>query len=336
MNFVDEAVISVEAGAGGDGCAAFRREKNVPRGGPAGGDGGNGGSVIMIATSRISTLLDFRFKRVYKAERGHHGEGGDRYGRCGFPLEIQVPVGTVISNKETGEKLGDLIADGQTLVVAKGGHGGLGNIHFASSTNQTPTRCDHGTAGEAFMLKLELKLLADVGLLGFPNAGKSTFLASVTAARPKIADYPFTTLIPNLGVARLDDERAFVIADIPGLIEGASEGKGLGHRFLKHLERTRLLIHLVEYPIEGNERDPLEEVRIIEDELKAFEPELAALPRVLVMTKLDLCYDRSEIDLWKEKFGRELICISSATGEGVKNLLDVIWSKLPSGATEEE
>ncbi|MBU1218302.1 GTPase ObgE [Myxococcota bacterium] len=329
MNFVDEATIEVIAGNGGDGCVAFRREKYVPNGGPSGGDGGRGGSIYVLGDESITTLLDFRFRRTYKATRGTNGMKKDMYGKSGEDLILKVPVGTVVRDRETGEVLADVTSHGEQVLIAKGGKGGLGNIHFVSSTNQAPTQSTAGTEGEKKSLKLELKVLADVGLLGFPNAGKSTLLSVVSSAKPKIADYPFTTLIPNLGVVSVDEDRRFVMADIPGLVEGASEGKGLGHRFLKHLERTRLLIHLVEYAEPDSERDPVNEVSTLTNELKNYDFTLFSLPRVVVMTKIDLCSDEKNLVFWREKFSdTEFFAISAVSGTGLKTLLDSIWKKI--------
>jgi GTP-binding protein len=285
--FVDEVEIHVRAGDGGRGCVSFRREKYVPRGGPNGGDGGRGGSVILEADEGLGTLLDFRYKRHYTARRGGHGEGSDRHGANGGDLVLRVPVGTTVRQPSAGVLLGDLIADGEQLEVARGGRGGRGNARFATSTNRAPRRADPGEAGEERTLRLELRLLADVGVVGFPNAGKSTLVARLSAARPKIADYPFTTLVPTLGLVRIDEGRSFVIADVPGLIPGAAEGKGLGLRFLRHLERTRLLVHLLDLdPATG--RDPLEDWRTIQAELRAYSPELAERPQFVAANKIDL------------------------------------------------
>ena len=288
MKFVDEAAITVEAGAGGNGCLSFRREKYIPRGGPDGGDGGDGGDVVLCADPGLNTLVDLRFRRRFRAERGRHGQGRDRTGRDGADLRIQVPAGTVVFAVDSGETLGELTAPGDEMVVAHGGRRGLGNARFKSSTNRAPRRTTEGSSGECRELRLELKLLADVGLVGMPNAGKSTLIRAVSAARPKVADYPFTTLIPNLGVVRRGSDRSFVMADVPGLIEGASGGAGLGIRFLRHLSRTRVLLHLVDVTAACGEADPIDQVRIIERELAAFDPELARRRRWLVPTKLDL------------------------------------------------
>ena len=288
MKFVDEAAITVEAGAGGNGCLSFRREKYIPRGGPDGGDGGDGGDVVLCADPGLNTLVDFRFRRQFRAERGRHGQGRDRTGRDGADLRIRVPAGTVVLAADGGEHLGELTAAGDEMVVAHGGRRGLGNARFKSSTDRAPRRTTEGSPGECRELRLELKLLADVGLVGMPNTGKSTLIRAVSAARPKIADYPFTTLIPNLGVVRRGSDRSFVMADIPGLIEGASGGAGLGIRFLRHVSRTRVLLHLVDVAAAGGETGPIDQVRIIERELAAFDPELPRRERWLVPTKIDL------------------------------------------------
>jgi GTPase len=288
MKLVDEAEITVIAGAGGNGCASFRREKFIPFGGPDGGDGGDGGSVFLEADENLNTLVDFRHQRMYRAQRGENGMGRQMYGKRGEDVVIRVPVGTVVTNVETGEVIGDMTEHGARLKVADGGRGGWGNIHFKTSTNRAPTKAVKGTPGEERQLKLELKLLADVGLLGFPNAGKSTFIRAVSAATPRVADYPFTTLYPNLGVVRVERDRSFVVADIPGLIEGAAEGAGLGITFLKHLQRTRLLLHLVDATPFEEGIDPVEQVQAIERELEKFDPDLLHKPRWLVLNKLDL------------------------------------------------
>lgn len=290
MKLVDEAEIQVIAGNGGNGCIGFRREKYIPLGGPDGGDGGDGGSVWLVADENLNTLVDFRHQRQFRAQRGENGMGRQMYGKAGQDLVIKVPVGTVITNVETDEVIGDLARHGERLLVAHGGKGGLGNMHFKSSTNRTPRKALPGLPGEERELRMELKLLADVGLLGFPNAGKSTLIRAVSAATPKVADYPFTTLYPNLGVVSVEAYRSFVIADIPGLIEGAADGAGLGAQFLRHLQRTRLLLHLVDIaPMEGGvEISAAEQVRAIERELERHDPELLAKPRWLVLNKADL------------------------------------------------
>ncbi len=294
MKLVDEAEIEVFAGNGGNGCIGFRREKFIPLGGPDGGDGGAGGSVYIRADENLNTLVDFRHERIFKAQRGENGMGRQAYGKGGEDLTITVPVGTVVINVATDEVIGDLTQHGDRLLVAKGGRGGLGNMHFKSSTNRSPRQALPGEPGEERTLKLELKLLADVGLLGFPNAGKSTLIRAVSAATPKVADYPFTTLYPNLGVVKVENHRSFVIADIPGLIEGAADGAGLGAQFLRHLQRTRLLLHLVDIsPMEGGVEgiSPVEQVRAIERELEKHDPELLNKPRWLVLNKADLMFE---------------------------------------------
>ena len=301
MKLVDEAEIQVTAGNGGNGCVGFRREKFIPLGGPDGGDGGDGGSVWLQADENLNTLVDFRHQKSFRAQRGENGMGRQMYGKGGEDLTIVVPVGTVVTNVETDEVIGDLTRHGQRLLVAKGGKGGLGNMHFKSSVNRAPRKALPGLPGEERTLRLELKLLADVGLLGFPNAGKSTFIRAVSAATPKVADYPFTTLYPNLGVVSVEPHRSFVIADIPGLIEGAAEGAGLGAQFLRHVQRTRLLLHLVDMapmPYEGMEgmeggvaASPVEQVRAIEHELRKHDPAMLEKPRWLVLNKADLMFE---------------------------------------------
>ncbi len=288
MKFIDEAAIEVIAGDGGNGIASFRREKYIPRGGPDGGDGGRGGSIYMRADRNINTLIDYRFARIHRAKRGENGRGADKYGRGADDITLRVPVGTVITDADSGETLADLAADGQTALVAKGGTGGLGNIHFKSSTNRAPRQATPGEKGEQRRLRLELKVLADVGLLGMPNAGKSTLIRAISAAKPKVADYPFTTLAPNLGVVRVDQDKSFVVADIPGLIEGAADGAGLGHQFLRHLQRTRLLLHIVDLAPFDAATDPVADARAIVRELERYDPALADKPRWLVLNKLDL------------------------------------------------
>ncbi len=288
MKFVDEATIQVHAGKGGNGCVSFRREKYIEFGGPDGGDGGDGGSVWLVGDVNLNTLADFRFTRRYRAENGEPGRGRNQTGKSGADLFVKVPLGTTVHDVDTGELIGDVVADGQRLLVAKGGTHGVGNTRFKSSTNRTPRQSTPGTPGESRELRLELKVLADVGLLGLPNAGKSTFIRAVSAARPKVADYPFTTLHPNLGVVSVESHRSFVVADIPGIIEGAAEGAGLGIRFLKHIARTRLLLHLVDAAPLDEAADPVEDVRTIERELERFDPELLGYERWLVLNKIDL------------------------------------------------
>jgi GTP-binding protein len=295
MKFFDEAKIEVVAGKGGDGSASFRREKFVPRGGPDGGDGGRGGSVIAVADSNLNTLIDYRYTRIFRARPGENGRGRDQYGKGSEDVVLRVPVGTVIRDADTGEVIADLAKDGERAQLARGGKGGLGNLHFKSSVNRAPRQFTRGEPGEARKLDMELRVLADVGLLGMPNAGKSTFIRAVSSARPKVADYPFTTLHPNLGVVRVDESRSFVIADIPGLIEGAAEGAGLGHQFLRHLQRTHLLLHVVDIAPFGDGADsaddaasPAQQVRALAAELKKYDAKLAKKPRWLVMNKADL------------------------------------------------
>jgi len=288
MKFFDEAKIEVIAGNGGNGAASFRREKFIPFGGPDGGDGGRGGSVWAIADCNLNTLIDYRYTRVFRAQRGENGRGADCYGKGGEDMTMRVPVGTVFTDLNTGEVIADLNADGMRALIAKGGQGGLGNLHFKTSTNRAPRKCTPGEEGERRELRLELKILADVGLLGMPNAGKSTFIRAVSAARPKVADYPFTTLHPNLGVVRVDENRSFVIADIPGLIEGASEGAGLGHQFLRHLQRTSVLLHLVDIAPFDPEVNPAHEAKAIVKELKKYDETLFRKPRWLLINKIDL------------------------------------------------
>ncbi len=288
MKFVDESTIEVHAGKGGDGIASFRREKFMPFGGPDGGDGGRGGSIWGIADRNINTLIDFRYARIHRARNGEKGRGSDCYGAAADDITLRMPVGTVVTDFETGTLIADLANHGERALLAKGGDGGIGNLHFKSSTNRTPRQFTQGQPGDSRRLRLELKVLADIGLLGFPNAGKSTFIRSVSAARPKVADYPFTTLHPNLGVVRVDESRSFVIADIPGLIEGAAEGAGLGHQFLRHLARTRLLLHIVDIAPLDDATDPVHEAHAIVEELRKYDQDLYLKPRWLVLNKVDL------------------------------------------------
>ena len=326
--FIDRAKIFVQGGRGGNGCVAFRREKFVPKGGPAGGNGGKGGDVVLVADRNVHTLLDFKYKRHYRAERGRHGEGNKRSGKSGEDLIIKVPVGTVVKDAETGEVLGDLTEHGQRLVVAKGGRGGRGNAAFATPTRQAPDFAEPGEPGEERWIELELKLLADVGLVGFPNAGKSTFLSRISAARPEIADYPFTTLRPILGVTRVGDH-SFVVADIPGLIEGAHKGKGLGHEFLRHVERTKLLLHLID--LTDSTRTPEKAFEAINRELKLYSPSLVEKPQIVVGTKIDALADRSIIERLKTYFqerGYPFFAVSAVTGEGMDELMKFVSKKL--------
>jgi GTP-binding protein len=320
--FIDEVRIYVKAGDGGNGCLAFRREKFVPRGGPSGGDGGKGGDVIFIASPHRNTLLHFRFNPEHKAQRGRHGEGSNRTGHEGESIEVETPVGTVMYDDATGELIHDFTTPGEKFVVARGGRGGRGNARFATSTHQAPTEHEDGKPGDEFKLRLELKLLADVGLVGFPNAGKSTLISRISAARPKIADYPFTTLEPNLGVVSADGDRTFVVADIPGLIEGAHEGHGLGIQFLKHIERTRLLAHLVDVS-EATGRDPVHDFEVVMSELASFSEDLAAKPMIVVATKIDAAQDEKRIAAVQrvaKKRKLPFYKISSVTGQGIDAL----------------
>ena len=321
--FVDEVIIRVKAGDGGNGCLAFRREKYVPRGGPSGGDGGRGGDIFLVASKDHNTLLHFRFNPGHSAERGRHGEGSNRSGHHGKSMDLPVPVGTIAYNAESGEVLHDFTEDGDRYLLAKGGRGGRGNQNFATSTNQAPTRTEPGGTGVELRVRLELKLLADVGLVGFPNAGKSTLISRISAARPKIADYPFTTLEPNLGVVKMSDLRTFVVADIPGLIEGAHEGAGLGIQFLRHIERTTLLFHLVDVS-EASGREPAAEFAVILDELASFSEELSKKPMFVVATKIDSAQDPARVkSLEKAAKKRKMpfFRISAVTGTGVEQLL---------------
>lgn len=338
MKFVDEALIAIEAGKGGAGCLSFRREKYIPRGGPDGGDGGHGGSVIVCADGNLNTLIDYRFQPRYRADNGRPGAGRNKTGAGGGNLVLKVPVGTTVYDDETNTLIGEVVADGDVMTLAQGGRGGLGNTRFKSSTNRAPRRTTPGNPGEAFRLRLELRLLADVGLVGLPNAGKSTLISQLSAAKPKIADYPFTTLAPQLGVVSLAPHRNFVIADIPGLISGAAAGAGLGTRFLKHLTRTRILLHLVDVaPVD--EKDPVEVVETIADELEQFSPSLAARERWLVLNKADLV-DADERDEFvatlNDAFNwpRPVHLISGVTGEGCELLANHLMSRLEELAIE--
>ena len=330
MKFVDEAFIDVAAGDGGNGCSSFRREKFREFGGPDGGNGGRGGHVFALADPNLNTLVDFRYARRHEARRGQHGMGSDMFGAAGDDITLRMPVGTIISDADTGEVLHELLQPGQAVLVAKGGDGGFGNLHFKSSTHRAPRQKTPGWPGEKRSLKLELKVLADVGLLGMPNAGKSTFIAAVSNARPKIADYPFTTLYPNLGVVRVGPEQSFVVADIPGLIEGASEGAGLGHQFLRHLQRTRLLLHIVDIAPFDEGVDPVVQARAIVAELKKYDPSLHAKPRWLVLNKLDMV-PPAEREARVREFVRRLrwkgpvFQISALTREGCEPLIQAVY-----------
>jgi GTP-binding protein len=341
MKFVDEAFIRVEAGDGGSGCVSFRREKYIPKGGPNGGDGGDGGSVFLVADSNLNTLVDLRYKRVHRAERGRNGMGRDMKGRAGADLVILVPVGTRVLDRETGEPIGELLESGQRLRVAQGGFHGIGNARFKSSINRAPRQFTPGTPGERRDLHLELLLLADVGLLGFPNAGKSSLIRKVSSARPKVADYPFTTLYPNLGVVRLGFSRSFVIADIPGVIEGAAEGAGLGLHFLKHLSRTRLLLHLVDIAPMDETQDPVEQVRAIESEMATYGEGLLEKERWLVLNKIDCLatedyLERRDDMLTRLKWTAPIYGISAMTGEGTAELTRDLMGRLEAMAAERE
>ncbi len=332
--FVDEVDIHVIAGSGGAGCLSFRREKYVPRGGPDGGDGGHGGSVFVVATPTKNTLVDFRFHPEFKAKRGQHGQGSNRTGHSSDDVEIGVPPGTLIFEKSPdGEQvtlLADLAEEGQRVLVAKGGRGGRGNARFTSSTNRAPRRTEPGEDGEEKHLRLQLKLIADVGLIGFPNAGKSTLISRISAAKPKIADYPFTTLVPNLGVVTLGGDRSFVVADVPGLIKGAHEGTGLGHQFLRHIERTKVLIHLVD--VSGaSGRDPVEDFDVIAEELRLFDPVVAAKPQIVAANKVDALDDEARLKALERHVKRRRIPIrriSAVTGDGVEALLEAAWREI--------
>jgi len=343
MKFFDEAKIEVIAGDGGNGIASFRREKYVPRGGPDGGDGGHGGSIYAVADRNINTLIDYRYARIHRAKRGENGRGADQYGRGAEDVVLRMPVGTVITDAESGELVADLARDGARALVAAGGKGGLGNIHFKSSTNRAPRQFTRGVEGEHRRLNLELKVLADVGLLGMPNAGKSTFIRAISAARPKVADYPFTTLAPNLGVVRTSESRSFVVADIPGLIEGAAEGAGLGHRFLRHLARTRLLLHIVDLAPLDESVDPVHDARAIVKELKRYDEALYEKPRWLVLNKLDLLRDdererRVKAFVRSYRWKGPVFAISAVNGEGCRALTFAIqdWLDAHPATVESE
>lgn len=334
--FVDEAKILVEGGEGGNGCMAFRREKYVPRGGPSGGDGGNGGAILLESNPHDNTLLRYRFNREFRGERGRHGEGSNCHGKSGGDTVLSVPVGTVVYDQDTGEQVFDFTEPGQQWTAAKGGHGGRGNARFTKPWHQAPREHEDGQPGEERHLRLELKLLADVGLVGFPNAGKSTLISRISAARPKIAAYPFTTLEPHLGVVSADPDegagrgRTFVVADVPGLIEGAHEGAGLGVRFLKHIERTRLVAHLVDTS-DGNDRDPVKDFEIIENEMKAFNPDMARKPVLVVATKLDATTDTTHLEELKKyaaKRGLAFFSVSAASGAGIQELVRAMADEL--------
>ena len=324
--FIDQATIYVKAGKGGNGVVSFRREKFIPKGGPDGGNGGDGGSVIIRADRQLTTLLDFRYKRNYHAPDGQPGMSSRKSGKSGDDIVIRVPAGTLIQDAETSDMYADLVEDNDEFIIAKGGRGGKGNAMFATSTNQAPRKATKGDEGEAKTIQLELKLLADVGLVGFPNAGKSTLISRISAAKPKIADYPFTTLVPNLGIVRYAEYQSFVVADMPGLIQGAHEGKGLGIQFLKHIERTRVLVFM----IESSSDDPKEQYETLVNELMTFKESMVKKPQIVAITKMDLADESQRKELRKVKFKRgvPVVHISSATGEGLKELLDELWKKL--------
>lgn len=330
--FVDQITIDCQAGDGGDGCSSMRREAHVPRGGPDGGDGGNGGAVYIVATPRKNTLVDFRFHPEFEARRGQHGQGANRTGQDGDDLDIEVPIGTLVYEKHAGDLrlVADLAESGQRVLIAKGGRGGMGNARFATSTNRAPRKTQPGEPGEEKFLRLELKLLADVGLVGFPNAGKSTLISRISAARPKIADYPFTTLTPHLGVVSMSDDRSFVVADVPGLIEGAHAGHGLGHQFLRHIERTKVLVHLVD--VSGaSGRDPVQDVETINEELRLFDPRVAAKPQIVAANKVDALDEPERLQALERhvmKATLPFFRISAVTGEGVDALLQAVWREI--------
>ena len=333
MKFVDEAVIDVHAGDGGNGAVSFRREKYVPRGGPDGGDGGRGGSVVLVADRNINTLIEYRYARIHRAQRGENGRGADQFGKGGDDVVLRVPVGTIVFDADSGEAIADLAHDGERALVARGGRGGLGNLHFKSSTNRAPRQSTPGEKGESRRLRLELRVLADVGLLGLPNAGKSTLIRAISAARPKVADYPFTTLAPNLGVVRTDENRSFVVADIPGLIEGAAEGAGLGHQFLRHLQRTRLLLHVVDVAPFDPDADPVRDARAIAAELAKFDPALHAKPRWLVLNKTDLLPPderaaRATALVKSLRWKGPVFAVAAISGEGCRELVFAVQAWL--------
>jgi GTPase len=339
--FVDEVTIHAKAGGGGHGAVSFRREKHVPRGGPDGGDGGHGANVVVIADPNLSTLVDFRFKRDYKAGRGEDGSGNNKRGKDGADIVLRVPVGTLVTDAETGERVADLVRPGQEAIVARGGRGGRGNAQFTSSTHQTPRFAENGEPPEERNLRLELKVLADVGLLGFPNVGKSTLIARISAAKPKIADHPFTTLVPNLGVVQVEEGRSFVVADIPGLVEGASQGAGLGHQFLRHIERTRLFVHMIDVS-DLTLRDPAEDFRIINEELKAYSPRLAERRQLVALNKSDMPDSRPIVAALRpalESAGYSVFEISALTGSGVAMLIYAVaeaLDEIPAEPSEPE
>jgi GTP-binding protein len=324
--FIDQATIYVKAGYGGNGIISFRREKYIPKGGPDGGNGGNGGSIILRADQQLTTLMDFRYKHKYYAQSGEHGMGANKTGKTGKDTILRIPAGTVIKNADTDELIADLVNDGDEIIIVKGGRGGKGNAEFATSTDQAPRRATKGTTGEERTIQLELKLLADVGLVGFPNAGKSTLISRISAAKPKIADYPFTTLIPNLGIVRYSEDKSFVVADMPGLIEGAHTGKGLGIEFLRHIERTRVIVFMIECITE----DPETQYKTLVNELKSFNETMLKKPQIIAITKMDLADDTLRKSIKKIKFPKKitLLHISAVSGEHLKELIDEMWKKL--------
>ena len=330
--FIDQATIFVQAGKGGNGCISFRREKYVPKGGPDGGTGGHGGNVMVRADRQMTTLMDFHYKRHYSARNGEHGKGANKTGKDGPDILLRVPCGTLIKNAETGEVLADLVNDNDEIVAVKGGKGGRGNAEFATSTNQAPRKAEQGVPGEEKTIQLELKLLADVGLVGLPNAGKSTLISVISAAKPKIADYPFTTLVPNLGIVRYGEYKSFVVADMPGLIEGAHLGKGLGILFLRHIERTRVLVFLVE----SISPHPKAQYKTLLNELKSFNKDLLDKPRIIALTKMDLVDEASQERLMKQSFEKSVpvVAISAVSGQGLKGLTHLMWKKLQAEAAK--
>jgi GTP-binding protein len=330
---IDNVKISIKSGNGGNGCVSFRREKFVPKGGPNGGDGGKGGDVIFQADNALSTLIDLRYKKIYKAENGKHGSGGDKTGKNGEDIIVRVPCGSILKDAYTGETIADLVNDGQTFIAAKGGKGGRGNAHFATPTNQTPRNAEPGVPGIEKDINIELKLIADVGLVGLPNAGKSTLISKISAAKPKIADYPFTTLQPNLGIVRYKEFYSFVVADIPGLIEGAHLGKGLGLQFLKHIERTKVLVFLLDATLIPYKEDKKEDYKVLTKELKLFNKELLEKPQIICFTKIDALTDEQKTELKKIKFSSSkkkipVMQISSVSGENIQMLIDEVWFKI--------
>lgn len=331
--FIDYAEIEIKAGDGGNGAVSFRREKYVPKGGPAGGNGGKGGDIIFEAHHNLSTLLDFRYKKIYKAKNGEPGGSSLKDGKNGEDIIIKVPVGTIIKDKDTSKVIADLNKNGEKIVVAKGGKGGKGNSNFATPTNQTPRYAEHGKPGEEKKIILELKLLADVGFVGFPNAGKSTLISVISSARPKIADYPFTTIEPNLGIVKYADFQSFTVADIPGIIEGAHEGKGLGHKFLRHIERTKILLFIIDVTSENYQRD----YKTLLSEIKSYSPKLAEKKKIVALSKIDLIEDSELIKLSKKKLRNSdspLLFFSAVSGKGIKELLDYLWKALNENSGE--